>query len=44
MKRETMVQMLKELRIDIKIIDFIVRIYREVSAKIKLEKNMKKLK
>ena len=38
-KRETMVQILKEFRIDSKIIDFIVRIYREVSAKIQLEKN-----
>ena len=27
-KRETMVQILKELRIDSKIIDFIVRIYK----------------
>ena len=38
-KRETMVQILKELRIDSKIIDFIVRIYRENSTKIQLEKN-----
>ena len=38
-KRETMVQILKELRIDSKIIDFIVRIYREDSTKIQLEKN-----
>ena len=38
-KRETMVQILKELRIDSKIIDFIVRIYREGSTKIQLEKN-----
>ena len=37
--RETMVQILKELRIDSKIIDFIVRIYREDSTKIQLEKN-----
>ena len=34
-----MVQILKELRIDNKIIDFIVRIYREDSTKIQLEKN-----
>ena len=34
-----MVQILKELRIDSKIIDFIVRIYREDSTKIQLEKN-----
>ena len=34
-----MVQILKELRIDCKIIDFIVRIYREDSTKIQLEKN-----
>ena len=34
-----MVQIVKELRIDIKIIDFIVRIYREDSTKIRLEKN-----
>ena len=38
-KRETMVQILKELRIDSKIIDFIVRIYREDSTMIQLEKN-----
>ena len=38
-KRETMVQILKELRIDCKIIDFIVRIYREDSTKIQLDKN-----
>ena len=38
-KRETMVQILKELRIDSKIIDFIGRIYRENSTKIQLEKN-----
>ena len=38
-KRETMVQILKELRIDSKIIDFIVRIYREDSTTIQLEKN-----
>ena len=38
-KIETMVQILKELRIDSKIIDFIVRIYREDSTKIQLEKN-----
>ena len=38
-KRETMVQILKELRIDSKIIDFIVRIYREDITKIQLEKN-----
>ena len=38
-KRETIVQILKELRIDRKIIDFIVRIYREDSTKIQLEKN-----
>ena len=38
-KRETMVQILKELRIDSKIIDFIVRTYREDSTKIQLEKN-----
>ena len=38
-KRETMVQILKELRIDIMIIDFLVRIYREDSTKIQLEKN-----
>ena len=31
-----MVQILKELRIDSKIIDFIVRIYREDSTKIQL--------
>ena len=35
-KRETIVQVLKELRIDSKIIDFIVRIYREDSTKIQL--------
>ena len=40
-KRETMVQILKELRIDSKIIDFIVRIYREDSTKIQLEKSKK---
>ena len=34
-----MVQILKELRIDSKIIDFIVRIYRKESTKIQLEKN-----
>ena len=34
-----MVQILKELRIDSKIIDFIVRIYKEDSTKIQLEKN-----
>ena len=38
-KGETKVQILKELRIDSKIIDFIVRIYREDSTKIQLEKN-----
>ena len=38
-KRETVVQILKELRIDSKIIDFIVRIYREDSTKIQLENN-----
>ena len=38
-KRETMVHILKELRIDSKIIDFIVRIYMEDSTKIQLEKN-----
>ena len=38
-KRETMVQILKELRIDSKIIDFIVRIYMEDNTKIQLEKN-----
>ena len=38
-KIETMVQILKELRIDSKIIDFIVRIYREDSTKIQQEKN-----
>ena len=38
-KRETMVQILKELRIDSKIIDFIVSIYREDNTKIQLEKN-----
>ena len=38
-KRETMVQILKELRIDSKIIDFIVRIYMEGSTEIQLEKN-----
>ena len=38
-KRETMVQILKELRIDSKIIDFIVRIYKEDSTKIRLRKN-----
>ena len=38
-KRETMVQILKELRIDSKIIDCIVRIYMEDSTKIQLEKN-----
>ena len=38
-KRETMVQIVKELRIDSKIIDFIVRIYRDDSTKIQLEKN-----
>ena len=38
-KRETMVQILKELRIDSKIIDFIKRIYKEDSIKIQLEKN-----
>ena len=37
-KRETMVQILKELRIDSKIIDFIVRIYKEDSTMIQLEK------
>ena len=42
-KRETMIQILKELRIDSKIIDFIVRIYREDSTKIQLERK-KKLK
>ena len=40
-KRETMVLILKELRIDSKIIDFIVRIYMEDSTKIQLEKNKK---
>ena len=34
-----MVQILKELRIDSKMIYFIVRIYREDSTKIQLEKN-----
>ena len=34
-----MVEILKELRIDSKIIDFILRIYRENSTKIRLEKN-----
>ena len=38
-KRETMVQILKELWIDSQIIDFIVRIYRKDSTKIQLEKN-----
>ena len=38
-KSETMVQILKELRIDSKIIGIIVRIYREDSTKIQLEKN-----
>ena len=38
-KRETMVQILKELRLDSKIIDFIKRIYKEDSIKIQLEKN-----
>ena len=38
-KRETMVQILKEIRIDSKIIDLIVIIYREDSTKIQLEKN-----
>ena len=38
-KRETMVQILKELRIDSKIIEFIVRIYMVDSTKIQLEKN-----
>ena len=35
-KRETMVQILKELRIDSKIIDSIVRIYMEDSTKIQV--------
>ena len=34
-----MVQILKELRINSKIIDFIVRIYREDSTNIQLDKN-----
>ena len=34
-----MVQILKELKIDSKIIDFIVGIYRENSTKIQIEKN-----
>ena len=34
-----MVQILKELRIDSKIIDFIVRIYMEGSTETQLEKN-----
>ena len=34
-----MIQILKELMIDSQIIDFIVRIYREDSTKIQLEKN-----
>ena len=38
-KRETMVQILIELKIDSKIIDFIVRIYMNDSTKIQLEKN-----
>ena len=38
-KKETMVQILKESRIDSKIIDFTVRIYREDNTKIQLEKN-----
>ena len=37
-KRETMVHIPLELRIDSKIIDFIVRIYREDSTKIQLKK------
>ena len=35
-RKETLVEMLKELRIDSKIIDFIVRIYRKDSTKIQL--------
>ena len=42
-KRETMVHIPLELRIDSKIIDFIVRIYREFSTKIQ-PKKIKKLK
>ena len=38
-RRETMVEILKELRIDSKKIDFIIRIYMEDSTKIQLEKN-----
>ena len=38
-KRETMVQILKELRIGSKIINFISRIYKEDSIKIQLKKN-----
>ena len=34
-----MAEILKELRIDSKIIDFIVRIYREDSTKIRLEED-----
>ena len=34
-----MVEILKELKIDSKIIDFIVKIYREDSSKIRLEEN-----
>ena len=34
-----MVEILKELRTDSKIIDFIVRIYREGSTKMRLEEN-----
>ena len=41
-KKETMVQILKELRIDSNIIDFILRIYMEDSTKIQLK--TKKLK
>ena len=39
LKRETMVEILKELKIDSKIIDFIIKIYREDSTKTQLEKN-----
>ena len=38
-KRETMVEIIKELRIDRKIINFIVKIYREDNTKIRLEEN-----
>ena len=40
-KRETMVQILIELKKDSKIIDFIVRIYMEDSTKIQLERSNK---